>query len=402
MTKKLISGPLVVKTDAGPGRLSKEAESVLFREQMAEKGVHILLSLPNATSCTAEMDQLFEKFKPACSKSALRLAARKMQSRMEVRVAEKGDKVNESYCNNDDKNPIDQGVLDKHQGRSSICNVSFTNLDLGNLVNGWPDDPIELRPFDCHFNPERIIKTWLAVGFMPMTGNAAKNSKVRYELGEGGAPPDAAVRMSALHESYKKAGYALTDIGLNGAMLDIELPKVKVAPVFVDDEEKIKHIVENRLINKAGGLYKTGLIVANCRVVVEAAKRIAELDKRARLVVELKKGTDAVKLSYEARKAHRDWVSAGKPVDDEGSPRLNKKDSYAIVKFLLPIVDITGALKLKDYNSMKKCVAWLGGIARGMNWDEHMVAAGLEIRDQWEAEGLIDGEKISYDTPSLF
>ena len=51
---------------------------------------------------------------------------------------------------------------------------------------------------------------------------------------------------------------------------------------------------------------------------------------------------------------------------------------------------------------MKKCVVWLGGIARGMNWDEHMVAAGLEIRDQWEAEGLIDGEKISYDTPSLF
>jgi hypothetical protein len=156
--------------------------------------------------------------------------------------------------------------------------------------------------------------------------------------------------------------------------------------------------VENRLINKAGGLYKTGLIVVNCRVVVEAAKWIAELDKRARAAAALKNGTDAMKLSCEAQKAHRDWVCAGKPVDDDGSPRLNKKDSYAIVKFLLPIVVITGALKLKDYNSMKKCVVWLGRIARGMNWDEHMVAAGLEIRDQWEAEGKIDGEKISYDT----
>jgi hypothetical protein len=116
----------------------------------------------------------------------------------------------------------------------------------------------------------------------------------------------------------------------------------------------------------------------------------------------LKNGTDAMKLSCEAWKAHWDWVCAGKPVDDDGSLRLNKNDSYAIVKFLLPIVDITEALKLKDYNSMKKCVVWLGGIARGMNWDEHMVAAGLEIRDQWEAEGEIDGEKISYDTPSLF
>jgi len=54
LTNKLISGPLVVKTDAGPGRLSKEASSLEFHEQMAKKGVHILLSLPNATACTAE------------------------------------------------------------------------------------------------------------------------------------------------------------------------------------------------------------------------------------------------------------------------------------------------------------------------------------------------------------
>jgi len=51
---------------------------------MAAKGVHILLSLPNATACTAEMDQLFERFNPACGKSALRVASKKMQKRMEV------------------------------------------------------------------------------------------------------------------------------------------------------------------------------------------------------------------------------------------------------------------------------------------------------------------------------
>jgi hypothetical protein len=53
---------------------------------MAANGVHILLSLPNATACTAEMDQLFERFKPACGKSALRVAPKKMQKRMEVRM----------------------------------------------------------------------------------------------------------------------------------------------------------------------------------------------------------------------------------------------------------------------------------------------------------------------------
>jgi hypothetical protein len=86
LTNKLISGPLIIKPDAGPGRLSKEASCIKFHEQMAAKGVHILLSRPNETACTAEMDQLFERFKPACGKSALRVALKKMQKRMEVRM----------------------------------------------------------------------------------------------------------------------------------------------------------------------------------------------------------------------------------------------------------------------------------------------------------------------------
>ena len=106
-TGKLISAPLIVKTDAGPGRLSKEAESMDFREQMAGLGVHILLSLPNGTSCTAEMDQLFEKFKPACSKSALRIAAMMMKSRMDVRLEEKKAKGNLGESSDEDSDESD-------------------------------------------------------------------------------------------------------------------------------------------------------------------------------------------------------------------------------------------------------------------------------------------------------
>ncbi len=36
-------------------------------------------------------------------------------------------------------------------------------------------------------------------------------------------------------------------------------------------------------------MYKTGLIVANCRVVVEVGKRMAELEKKAKEKVEQKK-----------------------------------------------------------------------------------------------------------------
>ena len=35
----------------------------------------------------------------------------------------------------------------------------------------------------------------------------------------------------------------------------------------------IEHIVRNKLINMPGGLFRTGLIVANCRVVMESSKQ---------------------------------------------------------------------------------------------------------------------------------
>ena len=59
------------------GRLSKEAESMNFREQMAALGVHIILCLPNGTLCTADMDQLFEKFKPAVQREHFELHQRR-------------------------------------------------------------------------------------------------------------------------------------------------------------------------------------------------------------------------------------------------------------------------------------------------------------------------------------
>ena len=39
---KMLKGPLIVKTDSGPGWLSSEAESIDFREEMANLGVYIL------------------------------------------------------------------------------------------------------------------------------------------------------------------------------------------------------------------------------------------------------------------------------------------------------------------------------------------------------------------------
>jgi hypothetical protein len=95
-------------------------------------------------------------------------------------------------------------------------------------------------------------------------------------------------------------------------------------------------------------------------------------------------------------------VLVGSPVDVVGHPQLNKKDSLALVKFLLPKVDILGELKLKDFNSMKKRNMWLGEIGHGMTWDEHMVVTGQDIGEQWLTAEEIWGEDSRLDGPLMF
>jgi len=70
-------------------------------------------------------------------------------------------------------------------------------------------------------------------------------------------------------------------------------------------------------------VYKTGLIVANCRVVVEVGKRMTELEKKAKAKTDQKKNTKSNNWSCDTRKAHADWVLSGRPVDEIGHPRLN-------------------------------------------------------------------------------
>ena len=57
---EVIKGPILIKTDMGPGRLVAEEININWRDELREKGVHLIGSPPNATSVSAEMDQLFQ------------------------------------------------------------------------------------------------------------------------------------------------------------------------------------------------------------------------------------------------------------------------------------------------------------------------------------------------------
>ena len=80
------------------------------------------------------------------------------------------------------------------------------------------------------------------------------------------------------------------------------------------------------------------------------------------------------------KRVYEEWRRTGRKVDANGFLDLDRSSSYAVVKFLLPKIDIKGELRLKNFGTVKKCNMWLGGIGRGMTWDEHMEVAVAESR----------------------
>ena len=72
------------------------------------------------------------------------------------------------------------------------------------------------------------------------------------------------------------------------------------------------------------------------------------------------------------------------------------------MRFLLPRVDIKGELKMKDCNSMKACVKWLGKVKRGMTWDEHMHAAAEVKKAAYEEMWRADNTNLAVGAAPLF
>lgn len=245
----------------------------------------------------------------------------------------------------------------------SICNVNITHRDLSFIVNGYSNDPIELRPFDHCFTKENIIKTWIAVGFLPMTGNAVNDPKVAYELGADGAPIEAQDRMHALVDDYSKASQMLTTLGYNGNVLDLAPRQVKDFPLPADEEAAVQQLMMNKGMNKAGSLYKAGEIMANSRVVLEAARRTKLQAEEEKKVAAKKKSEREKQIVSNGVVAFRKWVAQGRQFtenEDHRYPLLSRKDAVSIMRVLLPIIDVKGELKMKDFSTAKLCIKRAG------------------------------------------
>lgn len=105
--------------DAGPGRIVSNAAILKKREEFYERGLFILMGLPNATSVQQEMDQLYGPFKSATYARSERVVQTKLKSR---------------------------GMARRNGEHQQAAALSLDFIDLATIVNGSPDDPIKERP----------------------------------------------------------------------------------------------------------------------------------------------------------------------------------------------------------------------------------------------------------------
>ena len=69
-------------------------------------------------------------------------------------------------------------------------------------------------------------------------------------------------------------------MGYNGGVLDLKPHVVSTTTFQKDDDEKIEHIMKNKLMTSAGGLYKSGIFIANCDMLLKASILLAAETER--------------------------------------------------------------------------------------------------------------------------
>ena len=143
---KVVKRPVFAKCDSGPGRNCKSPRAIKFRRNMYREGFYIGPSLPNATSMSQELDNLFQQFKGDTDTKAEEIFARKTRERA---------KIIESMTKEEE---------------AKVPPAYLTNEDIPEIINGRKDDPPgSSRPFDDNFTEEKTFKSFLAIGFCPFT-----------------------------------------------------------------------------------------------------------------------------------------------------------------------------------------------------------------------------------------
>ncbi len=251
---------MILKVDAGPGRLVASDESVTKRAEHAEKGLLILLGLPIATSVQQEMDVMYQGFKAATYARGETLLTRKLMFR--GREIEEHRRINRNGAT----------------GAAVVLTpLSIGFEDLLIVVNAYDDDPIDMKPFDKFFTKERIVSSWEKVGFVPFTRSCLKHKKVRHEIGEQGEAKSA--ELEDLQDQYDRLVSLARRRGFNAGVFDASIPVAMRMERVVDEEEQVNQLLETESAFSAGGIRNIcGTRIANANVVLRAQKQQVALE----------------------------------------------------------------------------------------------------------------------------
>ena len=152
---KVIKGPVILKTDSGPGRMKEDITHINFLEEMNNIGLKVILSLPNATSVHADLDQFFGPYKGNCRSRTMDHFSEKLQDKIEkIKYnMEKNKKrmnsktveemtIMKNKLNTRRDDPEFGDHHDDTDEKLSVikCVIGLTNHDLSVMINGKPSE----------------------------------------------------------------------------------------------------------------------------------------------------------------------------------------------------------------------------------------------------------------------
>jgi hypothetical protein len=309
VTGQLNQGPVILKVDAGPGRIVSSEAILVKREQFFERGLIILLGLPNATSVQQEMNALYGPIKSATHARREKVVQQKLRVRGLAR--RNGNKV-----------------------PPAVLNLDFN--DLSTIVNGAPKDKPCNRPFDSIFTEEKTLGLWAKAGFVPFSRNCLKDKKVRKELGQQKADE----QLENLQQRYDLLVDSFEGDGFYAGILDLEIPTVAHVIIRAETEDlRAEELVKNRkaFSSISGQWNHCDSRIGNAGVTIKVQKIQLEMNLNAQLKVANKKNEAQSKTLEKARSALVKFEF------DSGS--MNDKDWGDVPRWVLPEAKVDFQLK---------------------------------------------------------
>ena len=80
-------------------------------------------------------------------------------------------------------------------------------------------------------------------------------------------------------KDYEEGAQQLTKMGFNGKVLDVEPPQPEEYAIPNGEEEQVKALVDGKVTNSAGGMFKIDMLFVNNRVMFKAKEKLYEMKK---------------------------------------------------------------------------------------------------------------------------